>query len=175
VDLWLSNESAETAHGSFTWQLLGPDGILEEGEAPASAAPGESRCCASLDFTGKIPEEALGSTCLRWQYGDQEGTVLFVLPKDFRFRKPHPEVTVEEREDGFLLRLRSDCFVRCLGITTTEGDAIFSDNYFDLSPGQERTVFALRQDCRGISCAEELRAALELNTLNDVLLRAGEV
>ena len=175
VDLWLSNESPKAAAGCFTWQLLGPEGVLETGEAPASAAPGESRCCATLDFTEKISEEALSGTCLRWQYGDQDGTVFFVLPKDFRFRKPHPQVTVEEREDGFLLRLRSDCLIRCLGITTKEGDAIFSDNYFDLSPGQERSVFAPRQDCRGFTDAAALKAALELNTLNDVLLRAGEV
>jgi beta-mannosidase len=174
VELWLSNESPEETAGSFTWQLLGPEGILEQGEAPAFAGSGESRCCAALDFTGKLPEERLRDTCLRWQYGSQDGTVFFVLPKDFRFRDPHPEVTVEEQEDGFLLRVRTDCFTRCLGITTVQGDAIFSDNYFDLSPGQERTVFARREDCRGFADAAALQAALELNTLNGVLLRAGE-
>jgi hypothetical protein len=82
---------------------------------------------------------------------------------------------VEEQAEGYLLRVQADCFVRCLGITTLRGDAIFSDNYFDLSPGQERTVFARREDCRGFTCAEDLRDALELTTLNDVVLRAKEV
>lgn len=178
VDLWLSNETLQDAKGRLCWQLFGKDGVLSRGETEVLTPAGISHAAVKLDFSGLISEENRAEAYLRYFYegdgGSQDGTVLFVLPKEFRFEKAGVSWAVAEEGEDILLRVRSDNFTRCLGFTTREGDCIFPDNYFDLSPGQERVLRLRREDCDGIGSAEKLARVLEYNTLNDVMLRAVE-
>ena len=104
----------------------------------------------------------------------QSGTVLFVLPKEFRFQQPGISWDTRDDAESIVLRIRAEKFTRCLGLTTREGDCIFPDNYFDFSPGEERLLRISREDCTGIRSAEELAAVLEVNSLNQVMLRTKE-
>lgn len=101
-----------------------------------------------------------------------EGTVLFALPKAFAFQMPEIRYTITETERAYLISLQSDCFAKGVALDTTGGDCIFSDNYFDLAPGECRTIAARKEDCSGIRDVQALCSALQINTLNAVLLRA---
>jgi len=139
---------------------------------------GRSHAVLELDFSHLLTEENRRDTFLRFFYrgdsGEQSGTVLFVLPREFRFEEPELSWELGEEEDAFLLRVRAEKFTRCLGFTTREGSCVFPDNYFDLSPGEQRLLRISREDCTGIGSAEQLAEVLEANTLNQVMIRAKE-
>ena len=152
--------------------------VLEAGTADAAAGPGESKCCVHLDFSNRINKENRGQVYLRYRYCENgqfgDGTVLFVLAKDFAFEEPTVTWNVHAREDGFAVEITAERFARCVGLETTEGDCVFSDNYFDLSPGERKVITVDIADCSGIGDAEKLASVLRVNTLNHVLLRAKE-
>lgn len=179
VDLWISNETPSACQGSLRWELMGPGArVLGKGAADAAAGPGESKCCVRLDFTDRINEENRSQVYLRYRYCENgrsgDGTVLFVLAKDFLFEEPAISWNVHSQETGFAVEITADKFTRCVGLETTEGDCIFSDNYFDLSPGERKVITVDSADCSGIGSAEKLASVLKVNTLNHVLLRAKE-
>ncbi len=66
-------------------------------------------------------------------------SALFCAPKYFRFEDP--ELTVTRTGDTLTVRARR--YARMVEITGADGDAVLSDNYFDMLPG-EKTVRILR-------------------------------
>ena len=178
VDLWLSNETLQPARGRLRWQLLCGDDVRRSGEEEVFTPAGASRAAVRLDFSGLLTAEERKDAVLRFAYedgsGTREGSALFVLPKEFRFRDPGIRWDITEEEDAFVLRVQAAHFARCVGFTTAEGDCVFPDNYFDLSPGQQRLLRISREDCRSIGSAEALEAALRCRTVNDVMRRIKE-
>lgn len=178
VTLWLSNETREPCIGTVGWRLVTLDGtVLDAGSQICTVAAGESHPVVQLDYTAILKENNRNRIYLRYWFETEntrtEGTVLFVLPKAFAFQMPEICYTVTETEQSYLISLQSDCFAKGVALDTTEGDCIFSDNYFDLAPGECRSISALKADCDGIQNVQALRSALQINTLNAVLLRAS--
>ncbi len=178
VDLWLSNETLRDARGILRWQLWRADEVLQQGETEVLTPAGQSHAPVKLDFGDVLTPENRADAYLRFSYESggevQSGTVLFVLPKEFRFQQPGISWDTCDDAESIVLRIRAEKFTRCLGLTTREGDCIFPDNYFDFSPGEERLLRISREDCTGIRSAEELAAVLEVNSLNQVMLRTKE-
>ncbi len=68
------------------------------------------------------------------------GTTLFVRPKSFDFLPAEVRARVTVTEAGYAVALTADRFVKGLRLSLKDADAVFSDNWFDLHPGQEVTV-----------------------------------
>ncbi len=60
----------------------------------------------------------------------------FALPKDLHLTRPQIDCQVERRENGYRLFLKTDALAKNVYLSSTDADATFSDNYFDLLPGQ---------------------------------------
>ena len=179
VSLWVSNETPAAATGTFRWQLLHKNGsVLDTGRIFAETPAGESKCCVRLDYADQITDANQDEVYFHWDFCDgrmvQTGTVLFVLAKEFAFEKPNVIWKLNQTDHGYTIDVRSDCFTKCVGFTTVDGDCIFSDNYFDLLPGVPRAVTVEASDCVGIPDLQTLRCNLKMNTLNDVLIKARE-
>ena len=180
VSLWLSNETPFPCTGVFRWQLRHRDGtVLDQGEAAAELPAGESKCCIQLDYSNLIDGDNRNDVYFHWVYQEgesmQTGTALFVLAKEFHFDQPVISYQVAQTEDGYAIEVSSDKFAKCVGFTTRKGDCIYSDNYFDLLPGETRVITVECADCTDITSVQMLAENLQVNTLNDVLLRAKEV
>lgn len=176
--LWLSNETPETCTGTLRWQLFGAEGeTLDAGSIECSVASGESRAFVQLDYTALLNQQTQKGAYLRYWFQSEavhaDGTVLFVLPKDFRFQIPKLQYTVQEAENAYTIEITSDCFAKGVALDTETGDCIFSDNYFDLAPKERRVIRVEKTDCREIPDGEALKAALRMNTLNAILLRTA--
>jgi beta-mannosidase len=106
VQLWVSNERREPFDGNVEWQLADARGTeLRSGRLPVTAAAGQSRACASLDFTDLVTAGNRDRVCLfcRLLSGAADigaGTVLFLLPKDFHFERPQINVTSRTAATG---------------------------------------------------------------------------
>jgi beta-mannosidase len=77
---------------------------------------------------------------------------------------PTPKLATELRgENGeYTLRITTDRFARGVYVNFTNSNATFSDNYFDLLPGEMRQI-----NIRSKASLEELKTQLKLMTLVD--------
>jgi beta-mannosidase len=179
VELWISNEQREPFAGDVEWRLTDAGGsALRSGRVPVTALAGQSLACADLDFTdllttGHRDRVALGYRLLAGATEVGAGTVLFALPKDFRFERPQLRADVQDRGDHYEIRVSSDCFARSVVLDTRDGDCVFSDNWIDLSPGRPRAVTVLKADAAGIESVESLRENLTMRSLNDIMIDAA--
>jgi len=64
--------------------------------------------------------------------------------------------------------VKSKAYARFVGLDFKERDAIFSDNYFDLSAGISRIVTIAKKDLDKPATAEELRAQLTVRSVFDI-------
>jgi beta-mannosidase len=180
VRLWVSNERRDQFTGDVEWELADASGsALRSGRLPVTAAAGQSLACADLDFADALTDGNRDRVHLsyRLRSGEAEigaGTVLFALPKDFRFQRPQFEVDVADLVDRYEVRVATDCFARSVALDTRVGDCVFSDNWMDVSPGRPRSVTVLKADAVGIESAEALRQNLIARSLNDIMLDAAE-
>ena len=112
--------------------------------------------------------------------GEQPGDVVFYITyttgektyyniayplrqKDMHYRPAHIAITaLRPVADGFSLSLKSDIFARAVFLKTKGIRDFFSDNYFDLLPGEERTVTV-----RTTKPLAQFEKELEITSLGD--------
>ena len=61
-------------------------------------------------------------------------------PKRFVFRDPKITVTAGEENGRPVLKLHAEAFARRICLDFGEADVILEDNFFDLQPGQHKTI-----------------------------------
>ncbi|PYT04137.1 MAG: beta-mannosidase [Acidobacteria bacterium] len=90
---------------------------------------------------------------------------LFFRPfKELTLPAPHVTTEVARAQGGFTVTLRSDKLARAVYLSAAGLEGAFSDNYFDLIPGQEvRVEFRARRP----PAPEEFRARLRARSLAD--------
>ncbi|ELR72155.1 Beta-mannosidase [Fulvivirga imtechensis AK7] len=69
-----------------------------------------------------------------------ENLYYLVMPKDLHLRKPTIEGVIKEVEGKYFVDLSTDYLARNVVLKAKGTNAHFSDNFFDLIPGQPRTV-----------------------------------
>ena len=71
----------------------------------------------------------------------EKRTTLFVKPKHFRYVKPEYEMKLEDCDSRYKLTVCSDTFAQYVGLELKTADAVFSDNYFDLTDSDGVVVY----------------------------------
>ena len=71
---------------------------------------------------------------------------LFVPEKSFALEDPEIEWNIIREEEGFRITLSAKKFARSVELSLEGMDGVFSDNYFDLCDGHEKTVFLPFED-----------------------------
>jgi beta-mannosidase len=83
--------------------------------------------------------------------------------KDMNYRHANIAVTaIRPMADGFSLSVKSDIFARAVFLKTKGIKDFFSDNYFDLFPGEERTLTV-----RTTKPLAQFEKELEITSLGD--------
>ncbi len=105
------------------------------------------------------------------------GSVLFVPPKHYEWKKETPTFAVADSGDRFEIRVSSAVCARSIELDTAGFDALFSDNYFDLAPGETAAVFVRKDEIWSDSpaegtvlavTAEQFARALKVRTVADI-------
>jgi beta-mannosidase len=97
------------------------------------------------------------------------GTVIFVPAKEFNFLNPEIGVSVEEREESFVLSVTSQAYAKSVCLDLEQADCIFSDNYFDLSADTVKAVEVKKTSfCQKLT-AEQLKNRLKITSVYDVV------
>jgi beta-mannosidase len=175
VCLHVSNESREKVSGELRWRLLTPTSeVLMEGAKSVKIEALSSAEFDRLDFGHVLDtKEKKREAYLEYVFEVEGetisgGTVLFVKPKHFSFVDPELEAVVTEEAEQFVITVKSKAYARFVGLDFKERDAIFSDNYFDLSAGISRIVTVAKKDLDNPATAEELRAQLTVRSVFDI-------
>lgn len=176
VEFWCSNETLQKAEGLVSWTLYGAEeAVLKTGEFRFETEGGRSSVIADLDFTEVLGTEEKNAAYLvfraEWNGEETRGSQLFCLPKEFPFLQPGLEVEVVDEGERYGIRLSAEHFTKGIGLDLKAADCIFSDNYFDLAAGEERTVYVDKAGLSEQMSAETLQKGLYINTLNDVMRR----
>ncbi|MDR2209858.1 MAG: glycoside hydrolase family 2 protein, partial [Spirochaetaceae bacterium] len=98
----------------------------------------------------EVPELALYDEYLSFHLFEgervvSEGTVIFSLPKHFRYLDPH----LNYRIAGDRITVTAEAYAKSVEILNENEDLVLSDNYFDMNAG-EKTVTILSGAPRGI-------------------------
>ena len=153
--LWVINDSTDTVSGTVKIQLyhLEQSEFRKEIVRDVTVAPGKSMVVVQLDKAGIRAfrkEHILFATM-----SDKAGTVLARANAfaDIERRLTFPEAKLDVEVDNGLLIITTDKFARAVHL---EGDAngnpfgwFFEDNYFDLLPGETKTVCILGAHAQG--------------------------
>lgn len=175
VALHVSNESKRTAKGKLVWTLRNARSVvLRQGERAAEVASFATVELEQLDFAGELDTKAkLRDTYLEYAWvADGEvvsgGTVLFVKPKHFGFVDPGIQAAITEEEERFRITLGSEAYARFVELDFTGLDAIFSDNYFDLSAGMRKMVTVAKSALSRPAGLTELQERLTVRSVYDI-------
>lgn len=82
--------------------------------------------------------------------------------KEMNFPKANIEIKIDSNDSGYLVTLQSNQFARGVRLTVEGQDCFFTDNYFDIVPG-EKVVLEAHTDLP----IQEFRQHLQIKTLKD--------
>jgi len=135
ICVWVVNDSPEAVAGTLVVQRLGFDGrVLGRMQAEVSVEPGQSRRCLTTTELGEI---SLRTQFLRARLAGHEASVLLIGERYLHL----PPAKLQAGIVGNAVAITSEAFVRCVSLEMAGVvGAVFEDNFFDLTPGQTRTV-----------------------------------
>lgn len=137
IRLHVANETREAQTGTVYWELRTPDArIIDRGSQKVTAPAFNGVWLDKIVFAQA--DELQNYVSYRFEQDGEvisQGTVLFTAPKHFKFEDPGLSFSVSGRE----ITVKSAGYARSVEIVPKNGDARFSDNFFDLN-GDSRTV-----------------------------------
>lgn len=171
VSLWMCNETRSSVLGKVVWRLIRNNQVLISDEIPMTLAPLSSAKVDDFDFSKYLDtHDARRNTILEYRFIAEdavvsEGTLCFVKYKHFDFVNPNIKAKIFDDNGILKITVSSDNFAKFVRLDLSETDAVFSDNYFDLVGGEEKTVTIKRTD-KDIDI-ESLKEQLTVTSLFD--------
>lgn len=140
MDVWLTSDKTVAWQGSIEWKLLTLTGeVLDSGTADAALEAQESRMVFSKAFD-LTPEQKRSVVfhCTLKQGNRPAAVRLATFVPNKHLNLSDPQLKVETRREGsqavFDVTTRS--LARFVELKLDEADMVFSDNYFDVLPGE---------------------------------------
>lgn len=175
VELHLSNEKMEPVSGTIAWKLRdNASRVIKEGSLQVEVPALSSVLCEALDFSDILKDKkALRETYLEFSFFQDgevvsSGTVIFTKDKYFEYLDPAIKVEVREREDAFIIRLRSEAFARYVELDLEDADCKFSDNYFHLSADEAREIVVKKESLSSDMDLQTFSENLKVRSIYDI-------
>ncbi|MFA4943408.1 MAG: glycoside hydrolase family 2 protein [Lentisphaeria bacterium] len=173
AELWLCNDRPAAVSGRLEWRVCRLDGqVLLKGGKKLTLPPGSSQCHQEIPLATLVQQHGLDNLYVKATMADKEGIISEKLlplapPKRLDLERRAPKLALAKAKDaagGHLLTVEAEALLLavCLDIPGAAGQA-FSDNFFDLEPGETRQVCilecalptaALRQRVRAFSLVD---------------------
>lgn len=174
VCYYLHNEGFELRHAKLKVRLF--DTLLhtiDETEIEVSAKAFETKAVYDVDFAPFLQEKAdRKRTAAEYQLLENgrvigRGTTIFVKPKHFEYQKPHYQAKITDEGNCFAVHISADCFVNYTELSFEHLDAVFSDNYFDITQPEGVTVTITKSQLPAEMTAECLESQLHIMSVAD--------
>ena len=174
VSLHITNDTLSDEALTLRWELTDMRSkIIRSGSRDVTAKKLSAAEYETLDFSEELAAvEAKQSRCLQyslWKNGGQisSGTVQFVPYKHLRLEDPELLAEIREEGDQFVICVSSKAFAPFVALDLSEGDAVFSDNFFALPAGRKREILLPKSRLSKPLTLEEVQSQLTLCSLYD--------
>jgi hypothetical protein len=137
--VWVINDSAQPVAGTLIVKRLGFDGKVHgQLQAEVAIKAGEAQRCLAATELGEI---SLRSQFLQATFAGRDACCPLIAERYLHL----PDAHLNVHRDRERLEITTDKFARqvTLQMTGVSG-AVFEDNYFDLVPGQTKSVSVVR-------------------------------
>lgn len=134
--LHVANETMSPVSGTVRWELRKASGEeILSGEQEVTVEALSGLWLEKMDFSDYNELEVYISYSFS-QNGEvvSENTSLFTAPKHFPFQDP----ALALRREGDTLIVTAQTYAKNVSIEGIDGDVIFTDNFFDMNPGEKR-------------------------------------
>lgn len=147
IQLCIANESMEDEKVTVRWALRNNKAeIRKEGYSEVTVERLSSKWLDTVDMAEAfLYEDYVSYEMLKDGEVISEGTVIFSVPKHFKFIDPKLSYRIEKDE----IIISAKCYARSVEIKNENDDMLLQDNYFDMNGG-ERRVRILRGSPQGI-------------------------
>ena len=170
VAVWVTSDLMKSAAGKLTWRVTDAAGTeLQRGSADLTIPPRESHEVRKLALKELLEKHGTGNV-LVWLGLEAKGAAasqnlcLFAKPKDLKLSPPEIRTTIEGKDSRWTVTLDSNRPALWTWLEIEGTDAVFSDNFFHLEPGEPRTIAITLP---APMSADALRAMLRTRSLTD--------
>ncbi|WP_368658780.1 glycoside hydrolase family 2 protein [Metabacillus halosaccharovorans] len=175
VEIHVTNDSLSTIEAHIEWKLRKNNSeILAQGNVQTEVNNLTAKQCERLSLDKYITEENkrnLYLECTLYVNGEQTSvsTLMFTKPKHFNFIDPELTFNVIDEIDTFEITISSQAFAKYIEIDLKAADCKFSDNYFDLSRGEVRTVKVKKESLSESLSLGSFKDQLQLRSVYDIV------
>ena len=167
LDVKLVNDRRTAASGTLQLQAITLDGRIVRQHSQRVTIPKNSAIAVSaipvVDLLGGEPSTNVIFYITFATDGRHYDHIAYPeRQKDMAYSKPRITTSISSVADGFSVTVKSDRFARAVFLKLRGIDYFFSDNYFDLLPGQSRTVHVSTD-----KSLEQFKQELEITSLAD--------
>ena len=171
VTFTVSNTRRNDFIGTLEYRIVDASNVtIYKASEPCEVAAFTTRAVLTKDFAeclnGHLRDYYL-------EYSIKEGasypsvdTLLFVPEKHFKFKKPNIRTEVIGSDRRFSITISADCFVKDLELSFEGIDAVFSENYVDLTSSSPIKISISL--IGGLETAFHLGRALRLRSVYDI-------
>ncbi|WP_342664397.1 beta-mannosidase [Alicyclobacillus herbarius] len=173
VGLWVTNDRLQQVSGTVRWRVLDERSrVLRAGDETITVAALSAEKVVDLDLSDFFADmDTRRRTYLEYTLetveGVRQGTLLFVPAKHFEFADPHLSAAVEDLGDAFAVRVSAEAYAKYVALDLVGADAVFSDNFFDLSADAPRTVTVPKSSLSQPMSLAEFSKSLQVTSLYD--------
>ena len=163
LHIYIVSDDLRPKKASITLKLMDLSGkVFWNRILPVTIQPNSSMSYLDTLFILEKPEKAVLSAVLESEnQALSENLLYFTSPKELMLEKPNISTKVSEATEGYTIELSSDKLAKGVWLSTsTEGE--FSDNYFDIIPGETIRV-TFTTSLKNI----DLASLLKIRTLED--------
>lgn len=170
VKIYVTNDQLQPIHCRISWRLRDHQSqILQEGSVTERIDALTAKSCQSLDFSEILTEERKRDCYLEAiLYIDDayysDASVIFTKPKHFEFLNPELEVKVSENEEQFVMEVNASAYTKYVELLL-EQDGPLSDNYFDLSANEPKTVTIDKHSMSAPATVEQITKGLKVRSI----------
>ena len=171
VTLNVSNERRFSLTGELTYSVLDSENRMIMTESVSLKCDAFSSCEAvTLDLSDVVFGRERDCYLNFSLSSDTEkdlsfGTYLFTKPKYFNYKKPNFKTEITGSGNTFALVISADCFASRVCLDFADADAVFEDNFFDITSSSPLRISFVTEDTESI---EKLRRGLCIKTIYDI-------
>jgi beta-mannosidase len=169
LSVWITNDSYERFDDVVTLSVQNCFGNpTYEAAYPASVEPNSSLkivefAPAEIEWRFGVIDKRSHFIVIRSERADAyDNHYFFAEQKQLRFAPCRLETLMEERADGVEITVKTDRFARFVKLECPIDHTMFSDNYFNLAPGETKTVFAKNRKGTPVSSKDIAVSALNI-------------
>jgi len=144
VDIHVTSDRLDPCDGTVTWELISTTGeVIRKGQSGVTIGAQQDTMIQTLDLNEDIQRVGQRNLMVKLALSVDgkavsENLVLFVRPKHLTLVNPGIQVRIDQQQAQ--IELSADHPALWVWLSTPDGQAVFSDSFFHLFPGETKRI-----------------------------------